>query len=348
MVEFDHLIFLSALALIPVFILVYWMMLRWKKRSVQKFGDSNLIYRITTDYSAERPVIKFILLLLAFTMIVFALVNMKIGSKLGTSKRKGVDIIIALDISNSMLAQDIKPSRIVRSQMAISKLIDRFEDDQIGIVVFAGKAQVLLPITTDYAAAKLLAAGANPEIIQAQGTAIGEAVNLAAASFDKNSKNKKTIIVISDGENHEDDAIEAARNAANDGILTYTIGIGSASGAPIPIGMSGFNIEYKKDNSGNTVVTKLNETMLQQVATAGKGIYVRATTNDAGLNKIFDEINKLEKKEYQAKVFSEYRDTYFYFVLTALILLILDLLILERKTSLTRNLNLFGKKRILS
>lgn len=348
MVEFDHLVFLFCLLLIPVFILVLWMMLRWKKKAMQKFGDTSVVMRLISDYSPSRPIVKFIILMLAFSMLVFSVVNMKIGSKLSNTKRKGVDIIIALDISNSMLAQDIKPSRIVRSQMAISKLVDKFEDDQIGIIVFAGKAQVLLPITTDYAAAKLLASEANPDIIQAQGTAIGEAINLAVVSFDKNSKNKKAIIIISDGENHEDDAVEASRNAANEGILTYTIGIGSASGAPIPIGMSGFNIEYKKDNSGNTVVTKLNETMLQQVAAAGKGTYVRATTNDAGLNKIFDEINKLEKKEYEAKVFSEYRNTYLYFIAVALLFLIFDMVILERKTRLTRNVNLFTKKRIIS
>ncbi len=348
MVEFDHLIFLSGLILIPVFVLIYLLLQRWKKNAMQKFGDHSVVFRLITDYSSARPLFKFIVLMAAFVMLVFAVVNMKIGSKLGTSKRKGVDIIIALDVSNSMLAEDIKPSRIVRSQMAISKLVDKFEDDQIGIVVFAGKAQVLLPITTDYAAAKMLASSANPDIIPAQGTAIGEAINLAAVSFDKNSKNKKAIIVISDGENHEDDAIEAAREAAKNGILVYTIGIGSASGAPIPVGMSGFSIEYKKDNSGNTVVTKLNETMLQQVAAAGKGTYVRATTNDAGLNKIFDEINQLEKKEYQAKVFSEYHNTYIYFVFAALILLILDLLILERKTRLTRNIHLFQKKHIIS
>ncbi|HOY33300.1 MAG TPA: VWA domain-containing protein [Bacteroidales bacterium] len=348
MVAFDHLILLIGLVLVPVFILLFWLMLRWKKNAMQKFGDAPVVFRLITDYSATRPLLKFVLLMLAFTLLVFAAVNMKIGSKLGTAKRKGVDLIIALDISNSMLAQDIKPSRIVRSQMAISKLVDKFEDDQIGIVVFAGKAQVLLPITTDYAAAKLLASSADPDIMQAQGTAIGEAINLAAVSFDKNSKNKKAIIVISDGENHEDDAIEAARTASNDGILIYTIGIGSVAGAPIPVGISGFNIEYKKDNSGNTVVTKLNETMLQQVAAAGKGTYVRASTNDAGLNKIFDEINQLEKKEYEAKVFSEYRNTYMYFVAAALLLLILDLIILERKTRLTRNVHLFAKKHIIS
>jgi len=348
MVEFDHLIFLFCLILVPVFIMVFWLMLRWKKNAMQKFGDHSVVYRLITDYSQTRPLVKFVLLMLAFAMLVFAVVNMKIGSKLGTTKRKGIDIILALDISNSMLAQDIKPNRIVRSQMAISKLVDKFEDDQVGIIVFAGKAQVLLPITTDYAAAKLLAAEANPDIIQAQGTAIGEAINLAMVSFDKNSKNKKVIIVISDGENHEDDAVEAARAAANEGITTYTIGFGSAAGAPIPVGMSGLNIEYKKDNSGNTVVTKLNETMLQQVAAAGKGTYVRATTNDAGLNKIFDEINKIEKKEYEARVFSEYYNTYMYFILAALVFLILDLMILERKTRLTRNVHLFEKKHIIS
>ncbi|HOV11125.1 MAG TPA: VWA domain-containing protein [Bacteroidales bacterium] len=348
MVAFDHLILLTLLILIPVCIVLFLLMLRWKKNTMHTFGDADVVQRILTDYSPARPIVKFVLLMLTLTMLVFAVVNMKIGSKMSSVKRKGLDIIIALDISNSMLAQDIKPSRIVRSQMAISKLIDKFEDDQIGIIVFAGKAQVLLPVTTDYAAAKMLVSEANPDIIQAQGTAIGDAINLARVSFDKNSKNKKVIIVISDGENHEDDAIEAARAAASDGLQTYTIGIGSAAGAPIPVNMSGFNIEYKKDNSGNTVVTKLNETMLQQVAAAGKGTYVRATTNDAGLNKVFDEINKLEKKEYEARVFSEYRNTYMYFIIAALLLLIADLIILERKTKLTRNVHLFSKKHIIS
>jgi len=348
MVAFDHLILLTLLILIPVCIVLFLLMLRWKKNTMHTFGDADVVQRILTDYSPARPIVKFVLLMLALAMLVFAVVNMKIGSKMSSVKRKGLDIIIALDISNSMLAQDIKPSRIVRSQMAISKLIDKFEDDQIGIIVFAGKAQVLLPVTTDYAAAKMLVSEANRDIIQAQGTAIGDAINLARVSFDKNSKNKKVIIVISDGENHEDDAIEAARAAASDGLQTYTIGIGSAAGAPIPVNMSGFNIEYKKDNSGNTVVTKLNETMLQQVAAAGKGTYVRATTNDAGLNKVFDEINKLEKKEYEARVFSEYRNTYMYFIIAALLLLIADLIILERKTKLTRNVHLFSKKHIIS
>ncbi len=347
MVEFDHLIFLSLLAAIPVFVLVFLLMLRRRKKAIQNFGDTALVQQLINDYSRSRPVLKFILLMLVFTFLVFGVVNLKIGSKLDKTKRKGVDIIIALDVSNSMLAQDIKPSRIERAQMAISKLIDKFEDDQIGIVVFAGTAQVLLPITTDYAAAKMLTQSANPEIIPTQGTAIGEALTLATNSFDKNSKNKKAIILISDGENHEDEAVPAVQNAVKEGIVVHTIGMGSENGAPIPVGMKGFNMEYKKDRDGNTVVTKLNEPMLQQIAAAGKGTYARATTNDVGLNTIFNEISKMEKKNYEAKVYSEYSSTYVYFVALGLVILLLEFFIFDRKTRLTRNLDLFEKKHIL-
>jgi Ca-activated chloride channel family protein len=347
MVEFDHLIFLSGLAAIPLFVLVFLWMLRSRKKAIQKFGDTNLVHQLIIDLSSGRPVLKFILLSVAFTILIFAVVNLKIGSKLDKTKRKGVDIIIALDVSNSMLAQDIKPSRIVRAQMAISKLIDKFDEDQIGIVVFAGTAQVLLPITTDYATAKMLTASANPDIIPTQGTSIGEAINLASISFDKNSKNKKAIILITDGENFEDEALPAIQNAVKAGLVVHTIGMGSEYGGPIPIGMKGFNVEYKKDKEGNTVVTKLDESMLKQIAAAGKGIYVRATSNDAGLNDVFKEINKMEKKEFEAKTFSDYTNTYPYFVAFGLLLLILEFLIFERKTNLTRNLDFFGKKRIL-
>jgi Ca-activated chloride channel homolog len=347
MVEFDHLIFLSGLAALPLIVLVFLWMLRSRKKAIQKFGNTSLVEQLIADMSGGRPVVKFILLSVAFTLLIFAVVNLKIGSKLDKTKRKGVDIIIALDVSNSMLAQDIKPSRIERAQMAISKLIDKFEEDQIGIVVFAGKAQVLLPMTTDYATAKMMTMSANPDIIPTQGTAIGEAINLSTASFDKNSKNKKAIILITDGENHEDEAMPAVQNAIKEGLIVHTIGMGSEYGGPIPIGMKGFNIEYKKDREGNTVVTKLDESQLKQIAAAGKGIYVRATTNDAGLNAVFKEINKLEKKEFEAKTFSDYTNTYPYFVGLGLLLLILEFFIFERKTRLTRNLDFFGKKRIL-
>jgi len=347
MVEFDHLIFLSGLAVIPLIVLLFLWMLKSRKKGIKKFGNPELVQQLITDLSTGRPIVKFVFVSAALVLLIFAIVNLKIGSKLDKSKRKGVDIIIALDVSNSMLAQDIKPSRIERAQMAISKLIDKFEEDQIGIVVFAGKAQVLLPITTDYATAKMLTMNANPDIIPTQGTAIGEAINLATVSFDKNSKNKKAIILITDGENHEDEALPAIQNAVREGMVVHTIGMGSEYGGPIPIGMKGFNIEYKKDREGNTVVTKLNEPMLKQIAAAGKGIYVRATTNDAGLNAVFKEINKMEKKEFEAKTFSDYTSTFPYFVGLGLLLLIIEFFIFERKTRLTRNLDFFGKKRIL-
>jgi Ca-activated chloride channel homolog len=347
MVKFDHLIFLSGLAFLPLFILVFLLMLRSRKKAIQTFGNSSIVQQLIADLSNGRILLKFILLMVAFTFLIFAIVNLKIGSKLDKTKRKGVDIIIALDVSNSMLCQDIKPSRIERAQMAISKLIDKFEDDQIGLVVFAGTAQVLLPITTDYSTAKMLTMNANPDIIPTQGTAIGAAIDLATSSFDKNSKNKKAIILITDGENHEDEALPAVKNAVKEGLIVHTIGMGSEYGGPIPIGMKAGSIEYLKDRNGNTVVTKLDEAQLKQLATAGNGTYVRASTSDAGLDAIFKEINGLQKKEYQAKVYSEYSNSYVYFVALSLLILLVEFLIFERKTRLTRNLDFFGKKRIL-
>ncbi len=347
MVKFDHLIFLSGLAGIPLFVLVFLWMLKSRKKAIETFGNFDIVQQLIVDFSNGRNIMKFVLLCLSFMFVVFAVVNMKIGSKLDKTKRKGVDIIIALDVSNSMLAQDIKPSRLERAQMAIEKLIDKFDEDQIGIIVFAGKAQVLLPITTDYATAKSLTVNANPEMISAQGTSIGAAIDLAASSFDKNSKNKKSIILITDGENHEDEALPAVQNAVKQGLIVHTIGMGSEYGGPIPVGMKGGSQEYKKDKDGNTIVTKLDENQLKQLAAAGRGTYVRASTNDAGLNTIFKEINGLEKKEYEAKVYSEYTNTYPYCIGIALFLLILEFFIFERKTKFTRNLDFFGKKRIL-
>lgn len=347
MVEFDHILFFNAFAVIPLLILIYLVFQRKRRKAISVMGNPVIVQKLIDDYSKTRHVLKFIILLLTVSLLIFAVVNIKIGSKLESKKRKGVDIIIALDVSNSMRAQDIKPSRIERAKMAISKLIDKFDDDQIGIIVFAGNAQVLLPITSDYASAKMLVMSADPDMISSQGTAIGSAINLAANSFDKKSKNKKAIILITDGENHEDDVVEATKTAVKNNIIVHTIGMGSEFGAPIPVASKGFNIEYKKDNDGNTVVTKLNESLLKQIAENGRGIFVRASTSDAGLDAVFKEINKMEKKEYETTSFSQYSNTYRFFIFASIILLVIEFLIFERKTSLTRNVDFFGKKRIL-
>ena len=254
-------------------------------------------------------------------------------------KREGIDLIIAVDVSNSMQAEDIQPNRLERTKRGIEKLIDQLKGDRIGMVVFAGKAFVQLPLTTDYAAAKLFTSHLGTELINEQGTAIGAALELSMESFDSESETSKAIIVVTDGENHEDNAIEIAQEAVNQGIKIYTIGMGSAEGAPIPIYSSGRQIGYKKDRDGTTVVTRLNEKMLTELAEIGNGIFIRANSGNAGLKKILDSIEGMNKKEIESKIFSEYEDRYQYFISIALLLLIMEILLPEKRSKLRDRIN---------
>lgn len=343
--DFENIYLLINLLIIPLLALIFILNRLWRQKALSKYGDMEVVEQLISDKSHNRPIFKFIIMMLALAFLIIGMANPRTGSKLEKSKHKGIDVMLVIDVSNSMLANDIKPNRLERAKMAISKMIDKLEDDQMGVIIFAGQAQTLLPITPDFAAAKMFVNSVSTDMLSTQGTAIGAAIDLAAASTDKKSKNKKAIIVISDGENHEDDAVQASENAAKQGIIVYTIGMGSAEGGPIPvIGNKGLQSEYKKDKDGNTVVTKLNEQMLEQISAAGKGIYVRASTNDAGLDKIMKDIEKLDKKEYEAKNFSDYTNLFQYFLAVCLLLLIGEQLVFERKTSLTRNLHLFDRK----
>lgn len=290
--------------------------------------------------SASRPFIKFFLILMAYASLVVALTNPQIGSKLEKAQRKGIDLMIALDVSNSMMAQDIKPNRLQASKQAISNLIDKLKGDRIGIIVFAGHAYTQLPITTDYAAAKMFLSSVSPDIIPVQGTAIGEAIALSIKSFSENDHNK-AIIVISDGENHEGDALDETKNALDQGIRVYTIGMGLPEGGPIPYYTDGKLAGYKKDKDDNIISTKLNEVMLQQIAAAGDGYYVRANNSQAGLNRIFEEIDKLEESEFETQVFSDYEDRFQYFIALTILLLIIEFIIVERKSKWADKIKLF-------
>ena len=340
MIRFENIEFLYALLLIPVFIILYIMMNYWRRKAINRFGDVHLMAKLMPQRSANRPLIKFLLILFAYGFLVIAMTNPQIGSKLEKAQRKGIDLIIALDVSNSMLAQDIKPNRLQASKQAINNLIDKLKGDRIGIVVFAGHAYTQLPITTDYAAAKMFLSSVSPDIIPIQGTAIGEAIALSVKSFSENDHNK-AIIVISDGENHEGDALVETKNALEKGIRVYTIGMGLPEGGPIPNYVGGQLSGYKKDKDNNIVTTKLNEVMLQQVAAAGEGYYVRANNSQAGLNKIFEEIDKLEESEFEAQVFSDYEDRYQYFIAMALFLLVIEFIIVERKSKWADKIKLF-------
>lgn len=345
MFQLENKYFLYALSLVPVFIIIYWLINRWRKKALAAYGDVSIVKQLIPDVSVSKRIWKFILFTLAFVMVIVGIVNPQVGTKLEEVKRKGADLMICLDVSNSMKAEDLQPNRLEKSKQAISKLINKLEGDRLGLIVFGGEAYVQLPITTDYSAAKLFLESINTDMIPTQGTAIGTAIDLAIESFGKDEGKNKAIVIITDGENHEDDAIKAAELAAEKGIAIHTIGMGSADGAPIPVYKNNVRESFRKDKDGNTVVTKLNEQALQEIAAAGNGIYVRATNSDAGLNSVLDEVSKLEKKQFESKMYSDYEDRFQWFVAAALVLLLIELFLTERKSKIYQRLNLFNDKK---
>ena len=343
MVRFEHIEYLYLLLGIPVFTILFIMGLQMRNTALKRLGDIHFLNRLIPDASREKVILKFIILNIAYAFLVIGIANPQTGSKLEKIQRKGIDVVVALDISNSMLAQDIKPDRLTRAKQALFKLIDRLQGDRIGIIIFAGKAYTQLPITTDYAAAKMFVSTISTKDIPSQGTAIGEAIELGTSSFEE-SDHSKAIIIITDGENHEGNAVEAATAASELGISVYTIGMGLPDGSPIPITNSyDQQTGFKKDREGNTVITRLNEVMLQQIAAAGNGDYVRANNTQAGLSKIFEKINALEKSEIETRMFTDYEDQYQYFLCFGLLLIFLEFLIFDRKTRWAAGIRLFKK-----
>ncbi len=342
--RFAHPEYFYIFLIIPVFVVLFAFSRILHHKALKKFGNLAILQQLMPSVSNGRPIIKFIVWLLALTMIITALAQPQFGSKLKTTKRKGVELIIALDVSNSMKAQDLKPNRLDRAKRAIAKLTERLSDDKIGLIVFAGQAYVQLPITADYSSAKLFLESIDTDIVPVQGTAIGAAIDMAVNSFTPNNEGSKAIIVITDGENHEDDAVGMSRSAKEKGIIVHTIGMGLPQGAPIPLGGEGSN-DFLKDKSGSIVVTKLDEQMLTQIAEAGGGSYIRANNAEVGLNTLFNEIEKMEKSEMEARDYAEYNDQFPIFLSLALALFLLDLMILDRKNKYLRNYRLFGKQK---
>lgn len=296
------------------------------------------------NVSSSMPLLKFVLYSLAILSLLLGLANLQFGTKMEEVKREGIDLMISLDVSNSMLAEDLSPNRLERAKRAIYQLIEKLHNDRLGIIVFAGDAYVQLPITTDYSSAKLFLETIGTDIVPTQGTSIGSAIDLAMESFDFENGTSKAIIVITDGENHEEDAVENASGASNENVSVHTIGMGSENGAPIPIYQRGAQTGFRTDNQGNTVVSKLNEDMLKQIAVAGNGIYVRATNANAGLSMIMQEIDQMEKKEFGSKTFKDFEDRFQIFLIIALVLLILEYFISNRKSTKLDGFNLFEKK----
>ena len=318
--------FLYLLLLIPVFIIGYGVVRYFMKRRVRKFGDPDLVNALMPSWSRSKGWVKAVLFSLAFGLFAIGLARPRTGAKLAERKTHGAEIIVALDVSNSMLARDYSPNRLERAKLSISRLTDKLQEDRIGLVIFAGTSFVQLPVTTDYVSAKMFLSSIDTGSIPVQGTAIGDAIRLSIKSFSAQSEKSRVIIVISDGENHEDDAVAAAKQAAEIGIKVYTIGVGSAEGQPIPI-----DGDLMKDKDGNIVVTKLNEQMLRDIARAGGGAYIHAGGEEFGLNPIIEDIRRMEDEEFGSVVFEEYDEQYMYFFGAALLLFVIEMLIGGRR-----------------
>lgn len=342
--RFAHNDFLYALLAIPALIVIYIITIRLKKRALKKFGNYSVISQLMPDVSPFKPHLKFIISLIALCILIFAVAGPQFGSKLKEVKRKGIELILALDVSNSMLAEDIQPNRLERAKQAILMMIDRLDNDKIGLIVFAGEAYTQIPITTDYSSARMFLSNINTNIITRQGTAIGAAIDLASKSFSPSTEASKVIVIISDGENHEGNALEASKAAADKSIKIFTIGMGTTKPTPIPDNSNPLNRDFKRDREGNIVMTRLNVQMLSEIAQIGGGKYYGATTSRVGLNDLFDNLNKLDKEELDTKIYSEYEEQFPYLVWIVLGLLLLDFFIIEKKYRWLRKFNLFNIK----
>lgn len=341
MFRFEEPTYLYLLLLLP-FLAAFYLYSNYRRRkAIRKFGDPVLMAQLMPDVSKYRPDVKFWLVFAAIGLFAVLLARPQFGSKLETVKRQGVEVMIALDISNSMLAQDVQPSRLDKAKRLVAQLVDKMENDKVGMIVFAGDAFTQLPITSDYISAKMFLESINPSLISKQGTAIGAAINLATRSFTPQEGVGRAVIVITDGENHEGGAVEAAKAAAEKGIQVSVLGVGMPDGAPIPV--EGTN-DFRRDRDGNVVVTRLNEQMCQEIAQAGDGIYVRVDNSNAAQKVIAQEINKMAKADVETQVYTEFNEQFQAVAWIILLLLLAEMLILERKNPLFRNIHLFKKE----
>jgi Ca-activated chloride channel family protein len=344
MLRFAHTDFLWGLVAIPVFLLLFMRVNHWKQNALKNFGERKVIDLMMPDVSFSRPWLKFTLFMVALGFLILGLADPQIGSKMEEEKRQGADLMILLDVSNSMLSQDMVPNRLENAKRAVAQLIDNLHNDRIGIVVFAGEAYVQLPVTTDYSAAKLFLNTINTSMVPTQGTAIGAAIDMGMKSFDFKDGTGKAMIIITDGENHEDDAVAAAKNAADKNVSINVVGMGSADGGPIPIYQGTKQVGFHTDSAGHTVISKLDETMGKEIAAAGNGAYVRATNSNSGLGIVMAQINKLQRKTIDAKNFKDFEDRFQFFLGAALICLLIEFFITNRKSERLSRLKLFEVK----
>lgn len=330
---------------LPVVVLVYLLVLFWKKRAQRSFATSSLLDILSPSQSVFKGTVKLILALLALACLSFALVNPKIGTKLETVKREGVDVVFALDVSTSMLAEDIAPNRLEKSKQLVRQIINTLAGDRIGIIGYAGSAFPQVPITTDFSSARLFLSGMNTNMVSSQGTAMTQAIALAETYYNDTEQNNRVLFLISDGEDHQGDYASIAAQANEKGIKIYTIGIGTSSGAKIPIKRDGVIQSYKTDQDNQVVITKLNKETLQEIAKAANGVYLDGTDTKELVAKVQNLLAGMDKKEFDAKQFSDFKDQFQWFLAGALLFLLLDVLLLERKTKWINNLNLFNQQK---
>ena len=343
MFRLDEKIWFWTILVIPAIVLVFILVQVWKKSAQKKFANLALLKRLSPNQSLFKSVLKLVVLCAAFLFLVLALVNPKIGTKLETVRSQGVDIVFAVDVSKSMLAEDIAPNRIEKSKQLVTQIINSLGSDRVGIIAYAGKAFPQLPITTDYAASKMFLQNMNTDMMTSQGTAIREAIELAKTYYDDEEQTNRILVIISDGEDHEGDAAEIAEEANDQGIRIFTIGVGNENGGPIPIKRNGVILNYKKDRNGETVITKLNEDTLREIAQEANGVYINGSSTSEVVDTIKDLLDKMDKKEFESKQIADFKDQFQWFLGFGILFLFIDILLLERKTEWLKKLNLFNE-----
>lgn len=344
MYELDEKKYLSLLLIVPILVLLFLFNQYWKRKKQREFGDLEMVQKLSPEKSVFKSVLKFTVLILAFGFLVIGLVNPKIGTKSETVKREGIDIVFAVDVSKSMLCEDVAPSRLEKSKQIVSQIINQLVGDRIGIVAYAGSAFPVLPITTDYGVAKMFLQSMNPSMVSSQGTSLDEAIKLSSTYFDDDKKTNKLLILISDGEDHSEGASDAAEEANKLGLKIITIGVGTAKGGPIPLKENGRVLSFKRDQNNAVVVTKLNEESLKVISKNTKGGYVNGNNTKEVLEYLKNALDNIEKTEFEAQQFTDYNSQFQWFLGIAFFLLLLDVFFLERKTKWLKKLNLFNEK----
>ncbi|MFC4722693.1 VWA domain-containing protein [Geojedonia litorea] len=343
MFQLEEKIWFWVLAVIPFIIIVFLVLQLWKYRVQKRFANKEALKRLSPNQSTLKSVLKIVVLSLAFACLSIALVNPKIGTKLETVRSQGVDIVFAVDVSKSMLAEDVAPNRLEKSKQLVTQIINNLISDRVGIIAYAGKAFPQLPITTDYSSAKMFLQSMNTDMLSSQGTAIDEAIKLGMTYFDDEEQTNRILIIISDGEDHGDLASSLAEDAGDQGIRIFTIGVGDLKGGPIPIKRNGIVLNYKKDNDGETVITRLNEETLKNIANKANGAYINGKNTSNVVDEIKDILSQMDKKEFEAKQFADFKDQFQWFLAFGIFFLFIDIFFLERKTGWLKRLNLFNE-----